>query len=78
MAGDKFKISLESGKSINVILGDEKDDKDVVDGVYHPENNSLIEFLVETNNLNEKVKQMGDCSYIPELSGKIVRIQKEI
>lgn len=77
-AGDKFKLTLESGKSINVILGDEKDDKDVVDGVYHPENNSIIEFLVQTNQLNEKVKRTGDCSYIPELSGKIIRIQKEI
>lgn len=68
--GDKFLISLDSGKKLPVIVGDIKAPEDTVDNQYHwfgSEGKNVIEFIVDTSELDREAKLMGDISYIGSL-----------
>ena len=69
--GDRVLVTLDSGESIYCIIGDSKGDR-----YYHSCNKGacVVEFIVSTQELNEKAKTMGDCSYIENLSGEVQSI----
>lgn len=74
--GDEFKITLESGKEIDVIIGDVKQDIHTNNThQYSPLNGNMVEFIVDTKKINNMSRKMGDMSY-SGLEGKIVKIEK--
>ena len=76
--GDEFIITLDNNEKLHCILGDQKDDLHTNDTKqYIEKNGNLVEFIVETDKLPEKVKQMGDASFISEqFEGEILSIEK--
>ena len=81
--GDKFLIKLEDGQEFKAILADQKSD------LHTDETNkymqlsddriNIVEFLVDTSQLEYMAKIMGDISYLSHggFEGKIISIVKE-
>lgn len=83
--GERFKITLKNGEEFTAIIGDMKADKhtDVHNqyrAVYDEYGNfvsaSVIEFIVDTPSLPDKVKLSGTVSSISDFSGDIETIEK--
>ncbi len=74
--GKKFKITLDTGVSFNVITGDVKSDKHT-DELHQHRNGNIVEFIVDTNNIPSKCKTTGDMSYANDnmFQGKISKIE---
>lgn len=75
--GDKLIIELASGTLVQAVVGDIKDNKHTDDmNIQHIKDNSVVEFIVNTNELETIVKKMGDCSYskVNDLGGDVVNI----
>ena len=70
--GDRIKITLDTGETFNAIIGDSKGDR-----WYHPcsKGANVVEFIVDTQELDSKAKEMGDISFIPFFEGEVVSIQ---
>lgn len=78
--GDKFLITLNTGKQFKAIKIDEKDDRHTVDGCHHASDGSLIEFVIDTDLAKQTYSDailMGDFNYIDLFNGEIVRIERE-
>ena len=70
--GDRIEITLDSGESFIAIVGDSKGDRH-----YHScgRGACVVEFIVDTPNLDTTTKQMGDISYLDEkFEGDVVSI----
>lgn len=63
-AGSMFRITLENGTVFDVIMGDVKDDQDT-DATNRHRNGNVVEFIVDTDQLHEDARLMGDVSYTP-------------
>lgn len=63
-AGAMFRITLENGTVFDVIMGDVKDDADT-DAMNQHRNGNVVEFIVDTDQLHEDARLMGDVSYTP-------------
>ena len=77
--GKKFIIHFESGVSINVIVGDIKDDRHTDESNrYITFNGNIVEFIVDTHKLNRMSLLMGDVSYIEglDISGAVIKIDE--
>lgn len=78
--GDCFEITLDTGESFKVMIGDCKADKDTdILNMYHPMNNNkgnVIEFIVDTKELPREVRQMGTVSAIDIFEGNVESIEK--
>lgn len=62
--GKYFDLILENGTIIPCVLGDAKADKDTdSSNIITEHNGCLSEFVVDTNSLHSKARQMGDISY---------------
>lgn len=75
--GARIDLVMENGSVVNCIVGDCKADKHT-DGLnqQHSVDGSVVEFIVCTDNLSDKVRQMGDVSYANErLMGEIKSIR---
>jgi hypothetical protein len=73
--GKKLIITLESGKKIDVIVGDIKMDKHTdKKNQYVPINGNIVEFIVDTSVMNKKVQLLGNVSCLG-LEGKIKSIE---
>ena len=75
--GDKFWVETDKGNVYRVIKADEKADKhtDATNRVtLH--NGCLMEWVVEINKLDPKVRSSGNINNVPAVSGQIVRIVK--
>ena len=75
--GCRVDLVMQNGSVVECIVGDCKADKHT-DSMnrQHSVDKSVIEFIVATDNLNEKARQMGDCSYCDErLMGEIEAIR---
>ena len=75
--GGRVDLVMQNGSVVECIVGDCKADKHT-DSMnrQHSVDKSVIEFIVATDNLNEKARQMGDCSYCDErLMGEIEAIR---
>ena len=71
--GDRIKITLDTGEVFNAIIGDSKGDR-----YYHScsKGANVVEFIVDTKELDNEAKKMGDISYIPFFEGEVIDIQK--
>lgn len=83
--GDTFKITLDNEKSFNVIIGDIKanchtDSKNMYSPVYDNNDNlisaNVIEFIVDTKELDRSVKKLGTVSAYDNFKGNIVKIER--
>lgn len=75
--GDRFKITLSTGKSFTVRICDFKANNDTNSTHQYTANGCMIEFYVDSN-LNSKARQMGDISYIKGFKGNIIKVEKII
>lgn len=73
--GQYLDIELENGNVIKAILADCKADihTDITNRI-NP-NGSVIEFVVETENLDNMARKMGDISYVNGWDSKVVNIK---
>lgn len=75
--GDRFKITLSTGKSFTVRICDFKANSDTNSTHQYTANGCMIEFYVDSN-LNSKARRMGDISYIKGFKGNITKVEKII
>lgn len=75
--GDRFRITLSTGKTFTVRICDFKANKDTNSTHQYTANGCMIEFYVDSN-LNSKARQMGDISYIKGFKGNITKVEKII
>ena len=79
--GERFKITLDTGESFTAVIGDFKADRhtDSKHQYYDSGNGrkNIVEFVVDTRELNRKARRMGDISYISGFEGNIKSIEKE-
>lgn len=79
--GERFKITLDTGESFTGVVGDFKANKhtDSKHQYYDCGNGkkNVVEFVVDTRELNRKARRMGDISYIQGFKGNIKSIEKE-
>jgi hypothetical protein len=74
--GEEFIITLDSGKELNVMVGDIKADRHTDStNKYITRNGNIVEFIVDTNTLNGMSRKMGNVSY-SGLWGGITKIEK--
>ena len=73
--GQYIDIELENGQVIQGILADCKDDSHTDSANQINPNGSVVEFVVDTNMLDEIAKIMGDLSYIGGWNSKVVNIK---
>ncbi|MBO7453463.1 MAG: hypothetical protein J6U54_24280 [Clostridiales bacterium] len=78
--GDCFKITLDTGETFNVMIGDCKADKDTdSQHMYHPMRDgggNVLEFIVDTRKLPREVRLMGTVSSIDIFEGDIESIEQ--
>ena len=73
--GTKYRITLSTGKSINVILCDQKSNRHTDENhQYAVKNQDIVEFYVEKGSIPNGVR--GDYGHLEQFSGKIVSIEK--
>ena len=73
--GDEFRITFEDGQTIRAIKTDGKSDKHTdATRSYCIYDESLVEFLVIPEQLDEEIKLSGDCD--ARFKGKILRIER--
>ena len=77
VVGDKFWVETDKGNVYRVIKADAKADKhtDATNRVTM-HNGCLMEWIVEINKLDPKVRRSGNIDNVPAVSGKIIRIVK--
>lgn len=74
--GDTLEITLEDGSTLLAIKGDEKADCDTdADNRVCIHNNSIIEFIVDTDAMDPLARTMGDMSAVDALAGDVVKIE---
>lgn len=61
--GRYFDLVLSNGTVIKCVLGDQKSNKDTINGHMLGKDGGCAEFIVETSALSRRTRQMGDCSY---------------
>lgn len=72
-AGAMFRITLENGTVFDAIMGDVKADRDT-DATNRHRNGNVVEFIVDTDQLHEDARLMGDVSYTPD-AGLLAPVQ---
>jgi hypothetical protein len=73
--GQYIDIELENGKIIKGVLADCKADIHTDSTNRINPNGSVVEFIVDTNTLDNTAKKMGDISYVNGWNSKIVNIR---
>lgn len=77
--GDRFKITLDSGKTFECVLGDQKADVDTDMTNRYTEmgddQKNVIEFIVDTDKLPDMTRKMGDISY-DGFEGNVKKIER--
>lgn len=79
--GDKFIITLDSGKTFKAIKGDEKSDKDTVNHCHHLSDGSLVEFIIDTRLARQSYHDCirdGNFNSSDKFNGHITKIQKVV
>lgn len=80
--GDNLTITLDSGESFDVVIGDIKADSTTDETHrYHPMANgsgNVLEFIVDTRELPKKARWMGDISYVDDMfSGNVESVERD-
>lgn len=81
--GDRFEITLDNGNTFTAILGDNKADRDTdVTNRYTECVNydgepcaNILEFIVDTDLLSERVKELGTLTYYDHFDGNVTAIK---
>lgn len=79
--GDKFIITLDTGKAFKAIKGDEKANKDTANNCHHLSDGSLVEFIVDTQLAKQSYHNCirdGDFNSSEKFNGHIIKIEKVI
>ena len=80
--GDRLTITLDNGDSFTAVVGDFKANKhtDSTNRYYAMSGGkkNVIEFIVDTDELDSKARRMGDISYIDGFSGNITDISRTV
>lgn len=78
--GDRLTITLDNGSSFTAVVGDFKANKhtDSTNRYYAMSGGkkNVIEFIVDTDALDNKARRMGDISYIDGFVGNVKSIEK--
>lgn len=77
--GSKFKVTFDNGNEILVIVADHKADRHTdKTNTYMKINNkaNIMEFIVDSNKLDNTAKVMGDVNYISGFEGQIIYIEE--
>lgn len=81
--GSRYIFTLDTGIELPVVKVEEKSDAHTIDGYYHAEDGSVIEFVIDTE--TEYMKQnihgnrlifSGNFNNSPEFAGNIQKIEK--
>ena len=76
--GDKYVVTLSTGKTFKMILCDAKSDAHTdANHQYTVRNGCVSEFYVDRDRLNSMAKSSGNISSIPGFEGDVVSIIKE-
>jgi hypothetical protein len=59
--GDRFEVTLSSGKVFTVIKGDAKSDRDT-DALHMHRNGNVVEFIVDVNKISDESRSSGNMS----------------
>ena len=79
--GDKYIITLDTGKQFKVIKLDEKSDKHTYDGCHHIPDGSMVEFVIDINKASKSYPmaiRMGNFNYVDAFNGTVIQIQKVV
>jgi len=75
--GTKYRITLEGGKEIEVILCDQKSDRHTdANHQYAVNNSDIVEFYIERSKLPRGIR--GNYGTLPQFSGAVVAIEQYI
>ena len=77
--GSKFKVTFDNGNEISVIVADHKADRHTdKTNTYMNINDkaNIMEFIVDSNKLDNTAKVMGDVNYISGFEGQIIYIEE--
>lgn len=74
--GDLLRVELDTGEDFLAIKGDMKADIHTDKNNQIAHDGSVVEFIVDVNELDKTVKKMGDVSYISGLKGNVIKIEK--
>lgn len=76
--GQEVEVELDNGSKFSAIVGDIKANKHTdKENLQHSVDGSVVEFLVDSNKIEDKVRKMGDCSYSSThsfLQGNVISI----
>lgn len=72
--GERFRITLDSGKSFLAVAGDVKSNAHT-DRLHQHRGGNIVEFIVDTRAISSTCRRMGDMSYAG-FSGRIQSIEK--
>jgi len=81
--GDKFIFKLDSGIELKLIKLDEKNDNHTIDGFIHNEDESVIEFVINEDLMEDKRAENGyiyggNFNNAQQYKGKIIEIWKVV
>lgn len=71
--GQNLTITLSTGVSFDVVIGDIKDDKNTIDGMVCKANNSVVEFIIDRSVMKYSDYSQGNLSHMG-FEGYIVSI----
>lgn len=79
--GERFTITLDSGEEFTAVVGDFKADCHT-DSLHRytamsDGGKNVIEFVVDTQGLDDMARKMGDISYIEGFEGNVQAVRKE-
>lgn len=75
--GDVFLVTMTDGKKFKVVKADEKSDRHTdPEHKYTLSNGCMLEFVVETDKLDKKIKSSGNINNLEKVSGTIYSITK--
>lgn len=73
-----INVYLDNDNVIPCIVGDIKQSKDTGnDNIVVEENGNIVEFIVDSKNMDPLAKKMGNISYIDGFDGNVVKIEIE-
>ena len=76
--GQEVEVELDNGSKFSAIVGDIKANKHTdKENLQHSVDGSVVEFLVDSNKIEDMVRKMGDCSYSSThsfLQGNVISI----
>ena len=79
--GDKFIITLDTGKEFKAIKVDAKADAHTYYGCHHRTDASVVEFVIDTDRARDNYSlalKMGSFDYVDAFKGVVVKIEKVV